>query len=92
MVVALTVMLCAFIVVMSSATVSVALPPIMTAFGLNIDQAQWIVTSYMIAGAVLIPTVGWLGNRLGNRNVFLISLLVFVGGSALCSSPGAAPR
>ena len=83
--VALTVMLCAFIVVMSSATVSVALPPIMTAFGLNIDQAQWIVTAYMIAGAVLIPTVGWLGNRLGNRNVFLISLLVFVAGSALCS-------
>ena len=83
--VALTVMLSAFIVVMSGATVSVALPPIMTAFGLNIDEAQWIVTSYMIAGAVLIPTVGWLGNRLGNRNVFLISLVVFVGGSALCS-------
>jgi len=83
--VALTVMLSAFIVVMSSATVSVALPPIMTAYGLNIDEAQWIVTAYMIAGAVLIPTVGWLGNRLGNRNVFLISLAVFVVGSALCS-------
>jgi DHA2 family multidrug resistance protein len=51
-------MLSAFLVVMSNATVNVALPPIMTAFGLNLDQAQWVMTAYMIAGAVLIPAVG----------------------------------
>jgi DHA2 family multidrug resistance protein len=79
-----TVMFSAFLTVMSGATVNVALPPMMTAFGLNLDEAQWIITAYMIAGAVLIPTVGWLGNWLGNRNLFLLSLLVFVGGSALC--------
>jgi DHA2 family multidrug resistance protein len=77
-------MFSAFLTVMSGATVNVALPPMMTAFGLNIDQAQWIITAFMIAGAVLIPTVGWLGNWLGNRNLFLLSLLVFIGGSALC--------
>lgn len=82
--VAITVILAAFLTVMSSATVNVALPPMMTAFGLNLDQAQWIITAYMIAGAVLIPTVGWLGNWLGNRNLFLLSLLTFVSGSALC--------
>ena len=79
-----TVMFSAFFTVMSGATVNVALPPMMTAFGLNLDQAQWIITAFMIAGAVLIPTVGWLGNWLGNRNLFLLSLLVFIGGSALC--------
>jgi EmrB/QacA subfamily drug resistance transporter len=79
-----TVMFSAFLTVMNNATVSIALPPIMTAFGLNLDQAQWVITSYMIAGAVLIPTVGWLGNWLGNRNLFLLSLLVFVAGSILC--------
>jgi DHA2 family multidrug resistance protein len=77
-------MFSAFLTVMSGASVNVALPPMMTAFGLNLDQAQWIITAFMIAGAVLIPTVGWLGNWLGNRNLFLLSLLVFVGGSALC--------
>lgn len=82
--VAVTVIFAAFLTVMSSATVNVALPPIMTAFGLNLDQAQWVITAYMIAGAVLIPTVGWLGNWLGNRNLFLLSLLIFVTGSALC--------
>jgi DHA2 family multidrug resistance protein len=82
--VAATVMLSAFLVVVSGASVNVALPPLMTAFGLNLDQVQWVITAYMIAGAVLIPTVGWLGSWLGNRNLFLLSLLVFVGGSMLC--------
>lgn len=82
--VAATVMLGAFLVVVSGATVNVALPPIMTTFSLNLDQAQWVVTAYMIASAVLIPTVGWLGNCLGNRNLFLLSLLLFISSSALC--------
>lgn len=79
-----TVMLSAFLVVVNTATVNVTLPPMMTAFGMNLDQAQWVITAYMIASAVLIPTVGWLGNRLGNRNLMLLSLAVFVGSSALC--------
>ena len=79
-----TVMLSAFLVVVNTSTVNVTLPPMMTAFGLNIDQAQWLITAYMIASAVLIPTVGWLGSWLGNRNLFLLSLLIFVGSSVLC--------
>lgn len=81
--VAATMMLSAFMIVVNSSTVNVTLPPMMTTFGLNLDQAQWIITAYMIASAVLIPTVGWLGNWLGNRNLLLVSLLIFVTGSAL---------
>ena len=77
-------MLGAFLVVVSGATVNVALPPIMTTFSMNLDEVQWVITAYMIASAVLIPTVGWLGNRLGNRNLFLASLLTFISSSALC--------
>ena len=62
----------------------------MTAFGLNIDQAQWLITAYMIASAVLIPT--WLvGSRLGNRNLFVLSLLIFVGSSVLCGLAWSGP-
>jgi len=86
-----TVMLSAFLVVVSGSAMNVALPPIMTTFGLNLDQAQWILTAYMIAGAVLIPTVGWLGNRLGNRNLFLLGLLTFVGSSMLCGIAWSGP-
>jgi DHA2 family multidrug resistance protein len=56
----------------------------MTAFGMNLDEAQWIITAYMIAGATLVPAVGWLGNRLGNRNLFLSGLLLFIVSSTLC--------
>ena len=84
-------MLSAFLVVVSGSAMNVALPPIMTTFGLNLDQAQWILTAYMIAGAVFIPTVGWLGNRLGNRNLFLLGLLIFVGSSMLCGIAWSGP-
>ncbi len=80
---ALTVMLGTFIVVLSSTSVNVTLPEMMTSFSLNVDQAQWIVTAYMIATAVCMPTVGWLGNRLGNRNLYIFALLLFVGSSVL---------
>jgi DHA2 family multidrug resistance protein len=86
-----TVILSAFLTVMNSATVNVTIPPMMTAFGLSLDQAQWIITAYMIATAVFIPTVGWLGNWLGNRNLFLLSLLVFIAGSTLCGFAWSGP-
>ena len=89
--VAATMMLSAFLVISSGAMVNVALPPMMTALSLNLDQAQWIITAYMIAGAVLIPTVGWLGNRLGNRNLFLVSIIVFIIGAILCGFAWSGP-
>ena len=82
--VAVTVMLNAFIVIMNNATVNLALPPIMTTFSMNLDQVQWVINAYMIAGAVIVPTVGWLGNAMGNRNLLFISLSIFVVSSVLC--------
>ena len=86
-----TVMLNVFIVTMNNATANLALPSIMTTFGMSLDQAQWVITAYMIASAVTIPTVGWLGNVLGNRNLLLFSLMVFVGGSAFCGLAWSGP-
>jgi DHA2 family multidrug resistance protein len=83
--VATTVMLSGFLVPMSQTAMQVALPQIMTVFGLDLDQAQWIVTAYVIAGAMLVPAVGWLGNRLGNRTFYVLALALFVSNSALCA-------
>ena len=79
-----TIMLSVFMVLMNLSTVSLALPSVMTTLSMSLDEAQWVVTAYMIASAVVIPTVGWLGNVLGNRNLLLLSLAVFVTGSVLC--------
>jgi EmrB/QacA subfamily drug resistance transporter len=83
--VAATVMLSGFLVPMSQTAMQVALPQIMTVFGLDLDQAQWIVTAYVIAGAMLVPAVGWLGNWLGNRTFYVLGLSLFVANSALCA-------
>jgi MFS transporter, DHA2 family, multidrug resistance protein len=89
--VATTVTLSGFLVTMSQTAVQVALPQIMTVFGLNLDQAQWIITAYVIAGAVMVPAVGWLGNWLGNRTFYLLGLSIFVTNSALCAISWSGP-
>ena len=78
------IMLCVFMVRMNISTASLALPPIMTNLSMSLDEVQWVINAYMIASAVVIPTVGWLGNVLGNRNLLLCSLVLFVSGSVLC--------
>ncbi|MBM3222350.1 MAG: MFS transporter [Candidatus Tectomicrobia bacterium] len=83
--VAITVTCSGFLVTMSQSAVQIALPQIMTVFGLNIEQAQWLVTAYTITGALLVPAVGWLGQRLGNRTLYMISLGIFISASALCA-------
>lgn len=83
--IAATVTLSGFLVTMNQSAVQIALPQIMTVFGLDIDQAQWLVTGYTIAGALLVPTVGWLGQRLGNRTLYLLSFSLFLTASILCA-------
>lgn len=63
--VATTVMVSGFLVSMSQTAVQVALPQIMTVFGLNLEQAQWIVIAYVIAGAVLVPGLAGSATGLG---------------------------
>ena len=89
--VAATVAVSGLLVSMNQTAMQIALPQIMTVFGLNLDQAQWLVIAYVIAGAMLVPAVGWLGNRLGNRTLYLLALSVFVTGSALCALAWSGP-
>ena len=73
----------AFLVVLDTTVVNVALPKIMAAFGVNVDKIEWIVTAYMIAMAILMPSVGWLSARIGNKTLFIVSLIIFTASSCL---------
>ena len=69
---------------LSVTVVQLAFPHIMLSLRADLDDMQWVQTSSMIMQAVMMPSVGWLGSRLGNRRLYLLSLGAFVGGSILC--------
>ncbi len=69
---------------LSVTVVNLAFPQIMTSLRADLDQMQWVQTGYMIVTAVMMPSVGWLGSRLGNRQIYLIAFSGYVGGSILC--------
>jgi DHA2 family multidrug resistance protein len=66
-------------------TVPIAVPWMMASFGVDIDKIQWVVNAYMIAVAVAMPTLGWLGGRFGYKRVFIAALVFYIGGGLLCA-------
>src|SRR5712672_3832567 len=65
---------------------NVALPHIQGSLSAAQDQVAWVLTSYIVAVAIMTPLTGWLAGRLGIKYVFLISVAGFTVASALCGS------
>jgi len=59
-------------------SVNLAIPHIMAAFGADLATAQWVATSFLIARTLMVPVLGWLGGFLGNRNLFVATMVGFV--------------
>jgi len=70
---------------LSVSAVNIAIPTIMSSLGVSLNLIQWVLTGFMIARTVLIPSVGWLGERFGDRNLFIASTTIFTAGSLLCA-------
>ncbi|MDH3233925.1 MAG: DHA2 family efflux MFS transporter permease subunit [Alphaproteobacteria bacterium] len=71
---------------------AVALPHIRGTFSATKDQAGWVLTSYIVATAVMMPASGWLANRFGRKNVYVTALVGFVGASVLCGLAQSLPQ
>ena len=56
----------------------------MADFGSSLDDIEWVITSYMLAFATLMPLTAWLRDRMGHKSLYIGSLIVFVAGSLLC--------
>jgi len=63
---------------------NVALPHIQGSVSASQDQITWVLTSYIVAAAIMTPLTGWLAGRLGRKLVFLVSIGGFTVASALC--------
>ncbi|WP_321331573.1 DHA2 family efflux MFS transporter permease subunit [uncultured Bacteroides sp.] len=77
-----------FMAVLDSTIVNVALPKIMTSFGVGIDKIEWVSTAYMLAMAVMLPTSGWMADKFGYKRMYFLGLLFFTFGSLLCGMSG----
>ena len=78
------VMIGTFMAVLDATIVNVGLPKIMASFGVGIDKIEWVLTAYMLALAVMLPTSGWLADRFGYKRMYFLGLLIFTFGSFLC--------
>ena len=65
---------------------NVALPHMQGSLSAAQDQIAWVLTSYIVAAAIMTPLTGWLAGRFGIKYVFLISVAGFTLASALCGS------
>jgi DHA2 family multidrug resistance protein len=86
--IAMTVALAAFMEVLDTSIANVALPHIAGSLGASTDEGTWVLTSYLVANAIVLPIGGWASNVMGRRNFFVMCITIFTIASFLC---GAAP-
>jgi DHA2 family multidrug resistance protein len=84
-VVAMTVTLATFMVVLDSSIANVALPHIGGTLGASPEESTWIVTSYLVASAVVLPMSGWLSNLVGRKRFYMTCVAIFTISSFLCA-------
>ncbi|HEU5396340.1 MAG TPA: DHA2 family efflux MFS transporter permease subunit [Verrucomicrobiae bacterium] len=82
--VALGVMLATFMQVLDTSIATVALPHIAGSLSASTDEATWVLTSYMVANAIILPMTGWLSNHFGRKRVFISCIAIFTVASVLC--------
>jgi MFS transporter, DHA2 family, multidrug resistance protein len=86
--IAVVVALAAFMEVLDTSIANVALPYMAGNLGASNDQSTWVLTSYLVSNAIVLPISGWLAGALGRKRFFMACLGVFTVSSLLC---GVAP-
>ena len=79
-----SVMLATFMVVLDSSVANVALPHIAGSLSASTDESTWVLTSYLVANAIMLPAAGWIARRIGRKKLLLFSILLFTLASLLC--------
>lgn len=88
-VVALTVTIATFMEVLDTAIANVSLPHMAGSLSVSQDEATWVLTSYLVSNAVVLPVSGWFAARLGRKRFYMLSVTLFTASSFLC---GIAPN
>ncbi|HYT35110.1 MAG TPA: DHA2 family efflux MFS transporter permease subunit [Ktedonobacteraceae bacterium] len=83
-IVAMVVIIAVFMSILDQTIVNIAIPRLQIAFGADIHAVQWVLTAYILTLGVVTPTSAFFSDRLGIKRFYLISLVLFTVGSALC--------
>jgi DHA2 family multidrug resistance protein len=83
-VIAMTVMLATFMEVLDTSVANVALPHIAGGLAVDVQESTWVLTSYLVSNAIVLPLSGWLSSLFGRKNVFSACVALFSLSSFLC--------
>lgn len=89
--IAIVVSLAAFMEVLDTTIVNVALSHIGGNFAANQDESTWVLTSYLVANGIVLPLSGWLAGIMGRKNYFLLSIIGFTVTSFACGIAASLP-
>jgi DHA2 family multidrug resistance protein len=82
--IAIVVSIATFMVVLDTAIANVALRYIAGSLAVSVDESTWVVTTYLIANAIVLPVSGWLSNVIGRKRFYMICVALFTIASLLC--------
>lgn len=84
--IAVVVAMAAFMEVLDTSIANVALPYMAGSLGASNDESTWVLTSYLVSNAVVLPISGWLAGLFGRKRFFLICIFLFTLSSLLCGT------
>jgi len=80
----IAVMMAVFMEVLDTSIANIALPHIAGSLSATPEEATWVLTSYLVSNAIILPMTGWLGNYFGRKRVLISCIVMFTFASALC--------
>ena len=80
----ISIMLATIMQVLDTTIANVALPSMVGDLGASADTINWVLTSYIVAAAIMTPVTGWLADRFGRKQLFLVSVVGFTVASMAC--------
>lgn len=82
--VAITVTLATFMEVLDTSIANVALPHIAGSLSATADESTWVLTSYLVSNAIVLPLSGWFSSVIGRKRFYMICVAIFTASSFLC--------
>src|SRR2546421_8345769 len=85
-IIAASVMLATFMEVLDTSVANVALPHISGNLSATTDESTWVLTSYLVSNAIILPATNWLGRYFGRKRFLITCIIIFMLASAMCGA------